>query len=560
MSMADDYKSRSYRDDPYRRAAEPARPSDYSNSDPLAELARLIGQNDPFTEPGRALPREPLPRGYQPRSSEPDWPPSIPERRYAADPRGIDPRSFDPRSVDTRSVDPRGFDPRSIDPRDTGRDPYAPNDDYGYARSASREPYLPSDDYVRSRSTGREAYAQSADYASSRDLGRYDSSRGYGDEAYAPRDDHAHPLAPQAPGNESRWSEPESQHYDDMQSAAAEPVPAHGDERLQAGEAPAELEDEQYYQDDVALEPYEDEMYDDAPSATRRGGLVTMLALIACALLGTAGAYAYRSYAVSPGAKSPPPVITADNSTPTKVVPAPTGDARSSKPINDRFATAAAGTEQLVSRQEEPVALKETPPPAAPRVVLPAPVQPAEPTPPSQAEQPAPATARTPGGEPKKVRTVTIRPDGNDNSGRPVSLGHTATTPPAPRATTSRAPAPPRQTGSGPLSLDPQGASRTRTATAPAPREPFGNSSASGGYVVQLSSQRTESDAHATFRSLQAKFPNELGNRQVIIRRADLGSKGIVYRTNVGPFATVREASQFCASYKAAGGQCIVPR
>ncbi len=60
--------------------------------------------------------------------------------------------------------------------------------------------------------------------------------------------------------------------------------------------------------------------------------------------------------------------------------------------------------------------------------------------------------------------------------------------------------------------------------------------------MVQLSSQRTENDAHATFRSLQAKFPNELGNRQVIIRRADLGSKGIVYRTNVGPFATAQEA------------------
>ncbi len=46
-----------------------------------------------------------------------------------------------------------------------------------------------------------------------------------------------------------------------------------------------------------------------------------MLALIACALLGTAGAYAYRSYVVNPGVKEPPPVITADNSTPTKVVP-----------------------------------------------------------------------------------------------------------------------------------------------------------------------------------------------------------------------------------------------
>ena len=36
-------------------------------------------------------------------------------------------------------------------------------------------------------------------------------------------------------------------------------------------------------------------MYDDPPPARRRGGLVTALALIGCAMLGTAGAYGYRS-------------------------------------------------------------------------------------------------------------------------------------------------------------------------------------------------------------------------------------------------------------------------
>jgi len=77
--------------------------------------------------------------------------------------------------------------------------------------------------------------------------------------------------------------------------------------------------------------------------------------------------------------------------------------------------------------------------------------------------------------------------------------------------------------------------------------------------VVQLSSQKSEAEAQSSFRSLQAKFPNELGGLQPIIRRADLGSKGIFYRTLVGPFASAQEASQFCATYKAAGGQCVVP-
>ncbi|MGA7486140.1 MAG: SPOR domain-containing protein, partial [Xanthobacteraceae bacterium] len=81
----------------------------------------------------------------------------------------------------------------------------------------------------------------------------------------------------------------------------------------------------------------------------------------------------------------------------------------------------------------------------------------------------------------------------------------------------------------------------------------------SGGFVVQLSSQRSESEALASFRSLQAKFPDELSTRQPIVRRVDLGSKGVFYRTMVGPFASLHQAAQFCASYKAAGGQCVVP-
>jgi hypothetical protein len=77
--------------------------------------------------------------------------------------------------------------------------------------------------------------------------------------------------------------------------------------------------------------------------------------------------------------------------------------------------------------------------------------------------------------------------------------------------------------------------------------------------LVQLSSQKTEAEAAASFRSLQAKFPNELEGRRPVIRRADLGSKGVFYRTMVGPFASGQEANEFCANYKAAGGHCVVP-
>ena len=82
----------------------------------------------------------------------------------------------------------------------------------------------------------------------------------------------------------------------------------------------------------------------------------------------------------------------------------------------------------------------------------------------------------------------------------------------------------------------------------------------SGAYHVQVSSQRSESDAQASFRALQSKFPNVLGTRQAVVRRADLGDKGVYYRAMVGPFATMTEASDWCGELKSAGGQCIVQR
>jgi len=51
-----------------------------------------------------------------------------------------------------------------------------------------------------------------------------------------------------------------------------------------------------------------------------------------------------------------------------------------------------------------------------------------------------------------------------------------------------------------------------------------------------------------------------LGNRQALVRRADLGSKGVYYRAQVGPFESADEANQFCGDLKSAGGQCIVQR
>ena len=77
---------------------------------------------------------------------------------------------------------------------------------------------------------------------------------------------------------------------------------------------------------------------------------------------------------------------------------------------------------------------------------------------------------------------------------------------------------------------------------------------------MQIASRHDEAEAQASFRSLQAKYPQQLGGKQALIRRVDLGSKGVYYRAMVGPFGSSEEASQVCSSLKAAGGSCLVQR
>jgi len=445
MSMADDNRLRSYRtNDPYGRAAEPAQPSEEASiRDPLAELARLLGQSDPFAEFGQAN-----------RSSRHDAPATAP-----ADWQG----------------------------------------------APAREPQFAAGD------------ASWADYTPA----------------------------------------PDSRLHDDAHASADHQSGYYADERADDGRQ----EPEYYEGGDVPLDPHEDAMYDDPPRA-RRSRLATALTIIGCAVLGTAGAYAFRGYYGSPSAIQAPPVITADTSTPTKIVPA--GDPQSGKAVQDRLANVE--KEQIISKQEEPVALKDLANQASPRAVLPAPVAP------GQGASPAQPSAGAPSGsnEPKKVRTVTIRADAGDMSARPVTgqaapaqlpaatAPRQAATPPAPKAAPAR--------NGGPISLEPQGepapATRTRTAAAPpiaARGTPETTESTLDGFMVQLSSQKSEAEAQSSFRSLQAKFPNELSGLAPVVRRADLGSKGVFYRTMVGPFASAQEAGQFCANYKAAGGQCVVP-
>jgi hypothetical protein len=84
--------------------------------------------------------------------------------------------------------------------------------------------------------------------------------------------------------------------------------------------------------------------------------------------------------------------------------------------------------------------------------------------------------------------------------------------------------------------------------------------SSGGGYAVAVASERSAADADAVFRGLQAKFPNQLGGREPIVRRTDLGPEGIYYQASIGPFMSMKAAARVCSSLKAAGESCLVEK
>lgn len=124
-------------------------------------------------------------------------------------------------------------------------------------------------------------------------------------------------------------------------------------------------------------------------------------------------------------------------------------------------------------------------------------------------------------------------------------------------------PASPAQGGSAPVDLleTARQASPTRTAARETtPVNTGSTASADAGYLVQLSSQRSEDQARAAFNGLKQRYPELLGNRTPNIQRADLGDRGIYYRVRVGPMADRAGAILLCEQLKSSGGSCFVTR
>lgn len=513
--MADDHTQRPYRSNelPGRTAPVTAARSN-SGSDPLAELARLIGQNDPFAEFGRDGARHDAPQ--RPAEHATDW---------STQPAGA------------------GYSPQTVPP--TAPPNFGANDYYGATVApAAHRPDMPFRDAPNA------------------------ARQTYDSPPFVTDDDHYHPEH-EAPGY--------------------------------AGAPASGYEGGPYYPNQAHQADAEEDMYDDIPPPRRRMGVMAIAAVFALAVIGTAGAFSYRALFGASGSSGPPPVIKAD-ATPSKIVPAiKSKDPQSNKLIYDRVNERGQG-EKLVSREEQPVEMRDKQTAAL-----------------SNPVQPPALGSGVVGTEPKKIHTIAIHPDQSAAVGNAPTTIAPAPRPaprPAPKQeanivpaeqpaadqttkSVSSAPSAPAQadlpsrqskvaqpvrhaaapaSSNAPLSLNPNApatpaparsvAQVTHTASVPpptqiAPADTRTRNVAVGGtgaYAVQVSSQRSEAEAQASFHRLQAKYPSQLGSRTPLIHRVDLGAKGIYFRAMVGPFASSNEAKELCLSLKAAGGNCIVQR
>jgi hypothetical protein len=493
--MVDNSRYRPYRpNDPDRHEAAIASGVGHGDEDPLAELARLIGEDDVFAERSRA----PAPRARR------DHAPAGEFREAAQTSRWSSARWSGSEGIaQGRASDRTARQQESDDPD---------QDRYSYA-------------------DGRAVYGT---HGAQHD--RYPSQPEHGAAAY---DDYHYATAAQgaAPSYDTA-----------VEEHSAYPTATQGGDGY---------ESDPYYADDREVPPEGEEDYDAHQVPRRRRGLL-IATVLGVAVAGIAGTFGYRAWTSDSGAASQPPTISADRS-PVKLVPeAQSADVQQKKAIYDRVTDKGqASAERMVSRTEDPVDVTDATKATMPRAVFPGP----------EAGPAAPmATVPSPLNEPKKVKTQIIRPDNGMDTGGASSApapaapaaATTAPSPPGPaagpRRSGQRAPHPPAS-GTTPDQGD-TGPTATARPTRTASATPAGET----GYMVQVSSQRNEADASASYRALQAKYPSVLGDRQAVIRRIDLHEKGVFYRAMIGPFATAEEANQLCGSLKAAGGQCLVPK
>lgn len=572
--MGDDSSFRYRRDDGY--ASQPtgvrspqAQPDTQSAEDALAELARLIGDEDPFAD-FADMTEEPEPAPARPVRETPtrpqfsalpverrfeDWQPGRRSAREAAP----EPDEAPPVRESTGFRQPSAFaaspaagfparPPMPQAPAPSGRDSAFPPREstaLGGLRARAPEPA----GWAGSEATNWGAAEAANPQAESRSTVRL----GYG--SLARRNEGA--------GAEQARGPAQQQEYDDYDAERDEG-------REEGAYAYSDTEQTRYaeyddtydpaFDEEGYMPPHGEEVYETEPRRNRgRMALIAVAALVGVGVVATAGVMVFRGGGSgSSSTAETAPVIKADTS-PSKVAgpsPANGQGAEGQKLIYDRVG-GQPGQEKVVPREEQPMDVNAA---AAAAAAAGAAQQPASPT------------------DPKRVRTVAVRADGSIVPGVPAAsaaapAGGVAPTAYAPTQNPipTGAPAPKTvavvpTTGTGvPVAAAPA------SAVAPAPAAPAPTpasvpaaappaASATGNYVVQVSSQKSEADALGSFKVLQTRYPQLLGSYKASVQRADLGDKGIFYRALVGPFATRDDATNLCTALQAQGGTCFVTR
>jgi hypothetical protein len=579
--MADRYQDRPFPADNYRGGNQA--PSK-GESDPLAELARLIGQTDPFAGLGGRANQQAQPRGNAREQFQPQpqlRPQPRPQPTLEPDDAPANPPSWIQRAA-AQQQPPHDLDAPperqapQFAPEQQAPPPFAPA-----PQAPPFAPQQPAPQFASPQQAPPFAPQQQVPQFAPQQVPQFASQQ------------QAPPFAPQqqvpqfAPQQQApsfsadpRQRGADSERYDE---ALYGQLPGASRDLLEE----AEFDDPYAYQDDYAEGMVEQER-------PRRGGMFTVAVVLALAVVGTGAAFAYRAY-VGSERNGDPPIIRADAGPNKMIPPAQSGDT-SGKLIQDRMT---GSTERMVSREEQPVDLRDgksgprviyqganpPPPPSVPPLNRPvanagnsmsagtgasvaANAAMMANTSPSAGSTGTAATASngTVGGdEPRKIRTVSVRGDQTDATANPAAKPTATTRSVAPAAAPVRA-QPVAVSANAPMSIAPQAGAapadaRTRMASTNAatpPVEPVAVTSA-GNFMVQVSSQGSEADAQSAYKSLQGKYPDQLGSREPMITQGDVHGK-TVYRSMVGPFASSREANQFCNGLKTAGGQCFVPR
>ncbi len=541
--------------------SSPAQEVKQPSADPLAELARLVGQDDPFRQPDPfkgMFATGPGDRMSQPAPANQSYSPAAETGRVAG-------QRFEPSFGQYAPVPP------------------ADAQHHGVSDEVLREDVL-RDDVLRDDLRGA-----LDEFDAIFDKPRADADAP-GQPAYDPSaPTYAEPAAHEdviARDLDKILEEGRSAESGMSGSMMAGGVMAGAGAMAGAGTYAAQTYDPAY---DEAPVPE-----DMAPRGRRFGkGAVTAAVLVAIGLGGVGAAALWRGGGKTAGGE--PPVIKADSG-PSKVAPQNPGGTEipdQNKQIYERNASSKPADAKVVNREEQPIDVQAATRATA-RVIPPGGSAIAGTETATAAVPPNPTAAL---GEPKKVRTISIRPDGTV-VGSPPAPGATAAAPAAPRITTASAPPIPASTpaastpastssttsnapivrqqapkpaaparavpaetaADGPLNVAPQAApARPKpqervAAAAPAAEKPAAPSS--GNFTVQLGAPGSEEEARSSFASLQRRYPDELGDQRPIIRKAEVGGKS-VYRLRVGSLSR-EEAVDLCNKLKGRGGQCFI--